>query len=144
MAPNAERQDFVDDPASSPRSTSSFEEVSFAKAPVIRLPQRETFDEELYYDDESDGYERDLKAKAGDAVAAAKESISRTFERAKAQVGSAYDKVAETSADLSQRAQRQARYMKEEQPLQLLAIIAGTAFAIGVGLRVWRSNRYEQ
>jgi len=33
------------------------------------------------------------------------------------------------------------RRLKEENPVALLGGIAGTAFALGIAVRIWRSNR---
>jgi hypothetical protein len=35
---------------------------------------------------------------------------------------------------------RRFQTMRKEKPLQLVAMAAGTAFALGIALRIWRSN----
>lgn len=40
-----------------------------------------------------------------------------------------------------QRARAQASQYAQENPFQVIAAVAGVAFALGVGLRIWRSSR---
>ena len=39
------------------------------------------------------------------------------------------------------RTQQAVTRMREEDPVRFLAVVAGTAFVIGAGLRIWRSSR---
>jgi hypothetical protein len=49
----------------------------------------------------------------------------------------------EQPRDLATRVRDRAEKVKNEQPLQVLAVVAGIAVAAGVVSRVWRSRRYE-
>ena len=40
------------------------------------------------------------------------------------------------------RARKRAEQLKREHPLQLLAVVTGTAFAIGMAVRIWRSRHH--
>ena len=136
MAQTAEQQDFMEDPISSRRLVSGASDevvIAIPRAVVLELPHRESLEES-----------EDFKTKAAHALDTVRDKISQTYDSGKSHLAGAYKTAAETSLDLSRKAQRHARYMKEEQPLQVLAIAAGSAFAIGVALRIWRSSRYEQ
>jgi hypothetical protein len=49
----------------------------------------------------------------------------------------------EQARDLATRVRNRAEKVKNEQPLQVLAVVAGIAVAAGVVSRVWRSRQYE-
>ncbi len=40
-------------------------------------------------------------------------------------------------------AQRRVTRLQQEDPARFLAVVAGTAFVIGVGLRIWKANRHD-
>lgn len=54
---------------------------------------------------------------------------------------SAYRNSRAASDRLVHRIRSRARYLREERPLPLLWTISGCAFALGVGLAIWRSRR---
>lgn len=72
-------------------------------------------------------------------------SIADRVGRTQAQVGqffaSAYRSTRDGSVSLAQSVRDRSLKIKEENPMALLAGIAGTAFALGVAARVWRSKR---
>jgi len=51
-----------------------------------------------------------------------------------------YSEVESETKNLGKRAQQNASYVKERYPLETLGAIAGTAFVVGIALRVWRSK----
>jgi len=65
------------------------------------------------------------------------------FRGVKARAVSLYSAVTDTSSKITTGIWRRMSQKKDEQPLQFLAAMAGTAFVIGVLLRVWRSRSYE-
>lgn len=67
---------------------------------------------------------------AGKAIAGA-QFRARTF----------YADLAATTQELMARAQERARSFRRERPMQALATIAAAAFACGIVLRIWRSQK---
>jgi hypothetical protein len=63
--------------------------------------------------------------------------------RAKDYTTEALSGAREQARDLATRMRDRAEKVKNEQPLQVLAVAAGIAVAAGVVSRVWRSRRYE-
>jgi hypothetical protein len=65
--------------------------------------------------------------------------------RTQVRTGQVFSKAYRTSLDSSisflQTVRDRSRRIKQENPTALLAGIAGTAFALGVAVRVWRSRR---
>lgn len=53
----------------------------------------------------------------------------------------AYRSSRDASDRMVHRIQSRARYLREERPLPLLWAISGCAFALGIGLAIWRSRR---
>jgi hypothetical protein len=52
----------------------------------------------------------------------------------------AYRRAAQRTDALMTEARDQGRRMKDERPLALLAWLAGTAFVLGIVVRIWRSR----
>jgi cobalamin biosynthesis Mg chelatase CobN len=88
------------------------------------------------------------------AIQQAVQSIAGVPKDTKHSVGDTFrvtrDRAAEAYSDLSYKSRYLARHLgdssqqlKEERPLQLLTVIAGAAFVVGVFVRVWRLRRYE-
>ena len=76
-------------------------------------------------------------------VRSSTERSAAAFRGAKARAISLYSAVTETSSKVTSNIRRGISQRKDEQSLQFLAAMAGTAFVIGVLLRVWRSRSYE-
>jgi hypothetical protein len=51
-----------------------------------------------------------------------------------------YSEVEQETKNLGRRAHQNASYVRERYPLEALGAIAGTAFLVGIALRVWRSK----
>jgi hypothetical protein len=62
---------------------------------------------------------------------------------AQSYVSAITDRVRSKARDLVTDLEGRADKIKDEDTLQLLAVIAGIAAAAGVATRIWRSNRYE-
>ena len=80
------------------------------------------------------------------AAATAQAAVSRAADglrSAKHRASAIYSRAAYRSREISSRMKLRARARIDERPLQALGVIAATAFAIGVALRIWRSSRYE-
>ena len=63
--------------------------------------------------------------------------LARMFENAGERLGMAVEKTRRLATRINCRAHQ----IKEQQPLQFLAVLAGAAFAAGVATRVWRARR---
>ena len=76
-------------------------------------------------------------------VTDARQSVGHSFRVVRNRAAGAYSDLFYKSRYLARHLGGRAQQLKEERPLQLLAVIAGTAFIAGVFVRVWRSRRYE-
>jgi len=86
---------------------------------------------------------QEVKQRASQALGQAEESISAAYDQVKNRTAETYQDVKRKSVDAVEKARFRARYLTHEYPLQVIAGAAGIAFLLGVGLRIWRSNRYE-
>ena len=73
----------------------------------------------------------------------ARERALAAYREAADRIKASYQQGQRKAADLVQRTRNRARLVAHEHPLSIVAGVAGFAFAMGVLLRVWRSNRYE-
>lgn len=71
---------------------------------------------------------------------AATREAERLYEEARTRASEGYDRVSETAQDATDQTRAVARYLRNEYPLQLLAVLAGAAFLAGMALRIWRSR----
>lgn len=76
------------------------------------------------------------------------ERVSSITDRVRERSGALREDVSEAATELRQaarirvqRARVQAVQYAQENPFQFIAAVAGAAFALGVGLRAWRSSR---
>ena len=75
--------------------------------------------------------------------AAAREATSRLssfYSAARRHTVNSCDRLARSCQSAASRTVRQVRRSKEEQPLRLLGMITGVAFAAGIAVRIWRSS----
>jgi hypothetical protein len=125
------------------RRTDMPETAARYSASVVRMPSPEQMPQEQ-------DFEQALTARA-----AAGEKIKRHIRAVSNAVASkmmlAYrsasrhtvescEHLARSGKDLASRTRYSVRRAKEERPLQLLAVIAGAAFAAGAAIRIWRSR----
>jgi ElaB/YqjD/DUF883 family membrane-anchored ribosome-binding protein len=75
------------------------------------------------------------------AVDRTREEAASAYSQTRERLASAYDETSAKAADALEQARRRALYYMDEYPLQVIAGVAGTAFLLGVFLRIWRSNR---
>jgi ElaB/YqjD/DUF883 family membrane-anchored ribosome-binding protein len=75
-------------------------------------------------------------------------TVEAIKERASAGLGEAVDRAARSYSAMADKSnamfsdlKRWAQQMCRENPLQVVAIVAGTAFVLGFALRVWNSRR---
>ena len=71
---------------------------------------------------------------------ATKDSARQLYARARNQAVQGYSNVAGKMHDFGRRAQEYARQSRRERPLHVLGILATTAFAAGIVIRIWRSR----
>ncbi|PYX36465.1 MAG: hypothetical protein DMG73_06735 [Acidobacteria bacterium] len=86
---------------------------------------------------------QEVKQRASQALGQAEESISAAYDQVKIRTADTFQDVKRKSVDAVEKARFRARYLSHEYPLHVIAGAAGIAFLLGVGLRIWRSNRYE-
>jgi hypothetical protein len=73
-------------------------------------------------------------------VQASKDSARRAYNQIRPLVSRGYSGVVGRAKNLGRRAQNGAQQVRQEHPLQLVAMIAGAAFVAGVAIRIWRSR----
>jgi hypothetical protein len=66
--------------------------------------------------------------------------MTLAYRRASRHTVESCEHLARSGEDLASRTAYNLRLAKEERPLQLLAVIAGAAFAAGAAIRIWRSR----
>lgn len=72
-----------------------------------------------------------------------KDGFRVTYERAKNAMQESLSAASQKSVKLWSDLRHRSRRLKEEQPLQMLGVIGGIALVAGIGIRIWRSSRYE-
>ncbi len=86
---------------------------------------------------------KNIEERGGRAVVDVWDTASAAYEKGKARAGETYQDLKQTSAAWIGGARAKGRRIKDDHPLQLLAILGGTSCMIGALLRVWRSSRHE-
>jgi hypothetical protein len=71
------------------------------------------------------------------------DQAAERWEELRAAAQNRLDLATRRAADQWNRTQRAVSRVQQEDPARFLAIVAGTAFVIGVGLRIWRSSSDE-
>lgn len=79
---------------------------------------------------------------ARDTPATIKHRAAAGFEGAIDRAARSYLAVAEKSNALLSGVRRWSARVRKENPLQVVAVVAGAAFVLGVVLRLWKSKRY--
>jgi hypothetical protein len=69
-----------------------------------------------------------------------RQSALQAYKQVRRQTLHGYSRLLGRAQDLGKRTQNQARQVRQEHPLHLIAIIAGVAFAAGISIRLWRSR----
>ena len=62
------------------------------------------------------------------------------YQSARAGAAHSYRVLLQNSRVRASALKRRFDTIRNEKPLQLIAVVAGTAFALGIALRIWRSN----
>ena len=86
--------------------------------------------------------EDENKQWASHALRSAKQTLSGLYGTTRRRASQAYCDVSSASRNLTTRVRHRANQVKEEHPLQILAVIAGSAVVLGVAARIWRSRRH--
>lgn len=68
------------------------------------------------------------------------EESSGTLQRAGESLGTAAGKVVAKSRELATLMRDRAETIKEEKPLQILAVVGGIAVVVGFATRLWRAS----
>ena len=83
----------------------------------------------------------DYRAAAAQIVARARQSAGAALAHTRARTREIYGNVSYSAKALARRAQSRTRQVRQERPLQALAVIAASAFIVGAAIRIWRSRR---
>lgn len=83
---------------------------------------------------------RTLSGCALDALYNAKESAGRMFRQARDRASDGYSRLSQRTDELARDTRYAARYAQERYPMRVLGVIAVSAFALGMGIRFWRSR----
>ena len=78
---------------------------------------------------------------AGHMLGDASYFFGRIYGEIQSRVTDVYDEIASRSRRLAKDTRQGAQSIKEERPFEMLAVIAGVAFAAGAVVRIWRSRR---
>ena len=82
----------------------------------------------------------EVQRRIGAAACEVTSRLSELYSAARRQTANSCDRLARRCHRVASRTVHHVRRTKEEQPLRLLGIIAGVAFAAGVAVRIWRSS----
>ncbi len=116
-----------------------------AEGPTLVIASTaETLEEDIAEGHEPAGGKLDeMNNRASEMLEDARDRISEAYDQAKSRAAYAYENMKQKSVEIVEQARVRAHYWRDEYPLQVIAGVAGVAFLLGVGLRIWRSNRYE-
>ena len=82
-----------------------------------------------------------VKLSSKDATSPLRTSASDFFYDAAAKTVDACASLVESSVEMKREVGRRVGQFKNERPLQFIGVIAGSAFAFGLMVRVWRSRQ---
>ena len=74
----------------------------------------------------------------------ARESIDELYRKTRKRMTGAFNGVTSASRDLTRSLRRYVGNLKEERPLKVLAVIGGTALALGAAARYWRERNHAR
>ena len=83
---------------------------------------------------------RRVSNRAMDVLQNTRESAGRFYVVARRRASDGYSRLSQRTGELAKQTQAVVRYTRQEHPVRLLGVIAGTAFAAGVAIRIWRSR----
>jgi hypothetical protein len=83
-----------------------------------------------------------VERRVGETLRAARWQIAATYRVATRHSAESYNHISLRCRSFVSNARYRARRAKDEQPLQLLGVIAGAAFIAGIVVRLWRSSRH--
>ena len=99
---------------------------------VLRAPAQSAIEERLDH----------AKWRASDVLISTKQLIGKVYRNAQERAVDTFTNLASASRYVTRSARTSAEQIRKEHPLQLLAVIGGTALVLGVVARVWRSRRH--
>lgn len=82
----------------------------------------------------------EARVRAADLADTARREAERLYDEARERASEGYDRLSERAQEAGDQTRSVARYLRNEYPLQLLGVLAGAAFLVGMGLRIWRSR----
>ena len=82
----------------------------------------------------------EARSRASELVDTTRHEAERLYDEARTRASEGYDRLSEKAQDATDQTRYVARYLRNEYPLQLIGILAGAAFVVGMSLRIWRSR----
>jgi ElaB/YqjD/DUF883 family membrane-anchored ribosome-binding protein len=137
MAQTANKLAATENPklASQMVSTKAADPYVISEAPALEVlpsPTQSAMEERL----------DDANWRVRDVVISAKQLIGKVYRNAQERAVDTFTNLAFASRDVTRSARTRAEQIRKEHPLQLLAVIGGTALVLGIVARGWRSRRH--
>jgi ElaB/YqjD/DUF883 family membrane-anchored ribosome-binding protein len=82
----------------------------------------------------------EARNRASDLVDSTRREAERLYDEARTRTSEGYERLSEKAQEATDQTRHVARYLRNEYPLQLIGILAGAAFVVGMSLRIWRSR----
>ena len=108
--------------------------------PVLRMPARAVDGQAFEQANTASTAAVEVQRRIGAAACEVTSRLSDLYSAARRQTANSCERLARRCHSVALRTVHHVRRTKEEQPLRLLGIIAGVAFAAGVAVRIWRSS----
>jgi len=82
----------------------------------------------------------EARTRASDLMDTTRREAERLYDEARIRASEGYERWSEKAQDATDQTRHVARYLRNEYPLQLIGVLAGAAFVVGMSLRIWRSK----
>ena len=82
----------------------------------------------------------EARTRTSEWVDTTRHEVSRLYGQARERASDGYDRLSETAHEAGDQTRAVARVLRNEYPLQTLAVLAGAAFLTGMLLRMWRAS----
>lgn len=108
--------------------------------PVLRMPARAGEGQAFEQANTASAAAVEAQRRIGAAACEVTSRLSDLYSAARRQTANSCERLARRCHSVASRTVHHVRRTKEEQPLRLLGMIAGVAFAAGIAVRIWRWN----
>lgn len=82
----------------------------------------------------------EARTRTSEWVDTTRREAERLYGQARDRASDGYERLSDTAHDAGDQTRAVARYLRNDYPLQTVAVLAGAAFLTGMLLRVWRAN----